>query len=56
MGEVQVAGAFDVEDLARWQTVDATAAGDFPLAHSLRRRKQERDHPEPMIASHDSVI
>jgi hypothetical protein len=31
-------------------------SGDSPLAHSLRRRRHEMDHPDIVVASHDSSI
>lgn len=56
MGETPMAGLIDFEDLPRSEMFDVAADGDFPLAHSLRRRKRELDRPEPVIAGHDSVI
>lgn len=54
MGEEPTAGVINIED--QLDLVDAVATGDFPLAHSVRRRKRELDRPEPVIAGHDSVI
>lgn len=56
MGEEPTAGVINIEDLPHLELVDAVATGDFPLAHSVRRRKREIDRPEPVIAGHDSVI
>jgi hypothetical protein len=52
----QTDGVIAFDDPPHWEQVAAVAGGDFPLAHCLRRRKRERDRPEPVIAGHDSVI
>jgi hypothetical protein len=56
MGEAQTDDVIDFDDPSYREKMAALVGGDFPLAHSLRRRKRERDHPEPVIAGHDSVI
>ncbi len=56
MGEGQSDGVIVMADPLYWEKVASVAGGDFPLAHSLRRRKRERDRQEPVVAGHDSVI
>ena len=56
MSEGQPDGVIDFDDPHCWEKVAVIAGGDSPLAHSLRRRKHERDHPEPVVAGHDSMI
>jgi hypothetical protein len=49
----------DFVDMSRLEIVASTIAvgdADSPLAHAIRRRNHEVDHPKPITAGHDSVI
>jgi hypothetical protein len=43
-------------DLASMPLDELVGWGDSPLAHLLRRRRDEIDHPDTTVASHDSSI
>ena len=49
-------GASDVgaTDLAGLPLERLNGLGDSPIAHSLRRRRHEIDHPDITVAGHDS--
>lgn len=56
MGDELGAGVddLDVADMARLPLDGLARLGDTPLAHSLRRRWRELEHPDITVAVHDS--
>lgn len=54
MGDELGASELGATDLTGRPLEELIGLGDSPIAHSLRRRRREIDHPDITVAGHDA--